>query len=119
MVLLIDSSMLLDDCNDRCGFESKINWAMACSCISLFVTLLYVLGARSSVGIINVYAQYFAMFFLLWWTFGVGVLTFDSPYTVASNGYLSSWVAWCMSFYFCTKTVGAVGSAYSEAVGTE
>lgn len=119
VVLLIDSSMLLDDCNNRCGMESKINWAIACSCISLFVTLLYVLGSRSSAGIINVYAHYFAMFFLFWWTFGVGVITFDNPYTIASNGYLSSWVAWCMSFYFCTKTVAAVGSAYSDAVGTE
>jgi len=49
----------------------------------------------------------------------VGVLTFDSPYTVASNGYLSSWAAWCMSFYFCSQTVGAVGNAYSDARGSE
>jgi len=68
---------------------------------------------------VNVYAHYFAMFFLVWWTFGTGIITFDNPYTIASNGYLSSWVAWCMSFYFCSKTVGAVGSAYSEAVGSE
>jgi len=123
LVLLIDSSMLMDNCNQTrwgCGSEEpKINWAIACSCISLIICLLYLLGLRSVGGLVSVWTHYLAMFFLLWWTFGVGVLTFDNPYTVASNGYLSSWAAWCMSFYFCTQTVGAVGSAYSEALGSE
>jgi len=124
LVLLIDSSMLMDTCNHYrygCGSEeeSKINWAIACSCISLIVCLLYAMGIRTAGATVSAYTSYFAIFLLLWWTFGVGVLTFDSPYAVASNGYLSSWAAWCLSFYFCTRTVGAVENAYSQAVESE
>jgi len=118
VVLLIDSSMLLDKCH-RCGNESNLNWAIACSCISFTVSIIYVLGLRITRGLVSVYVQFFAIFFLVWWTFGVVIITFDSPYTVAANGYLASWAAWCLSFYFCIETVGAVGSAYSKAVGVE
>jgi len=118
VVLIIDSSLMLDNCH-YCGNESNINWAIACSCISLIISLIYVIGLRTGAGSVSVYTHYFAMFFLFWWTFGVGVLTFDSPYTIASNGYLSCWTAWCMSFYFCIQTIESIGSVYWEAVATE
>jgi len=118
VVLLADSSMLLNDCHIMCE-EASLSWAIACSCISLIVSIVYLLGLRFTGGLMSVWAQFFAIFFLVWWTFGVGIITFDKPYTVASNGYLSSWVAWFMSFYFCIQTVSAVGNAYSKAVGSD
>jgi len=119
VVLLADSSMLLNDCDLVCEHDEALDWAIACSCISLIVTIIYLLGLRFTGGLMSVWAQFFAIFFLVWWTLGVGILTFDKPYTVASNGYLSSWVAWFMSFYFCIQTVSAVGNAWSKAVGTD
>jgi len=119
VVLLVDSSMLLNTCHRHRCEESSLNWAIACSCISLIVTILYVLGLRFTGGLMSVWAQFFAIFFLIWWTVGVGIITFDRPYAVASNGYLSSWVAWFMSFYFCIQTISAVGNAYSKAVGSD
>jgi len=118
VVLLVDSSMLLNNCHIKCD-EASLNWAIACSCISLIVSIIYLLGLRFTAGLMSVWAQLFAIFFLVWWTLGVGIITFDKPYTVASNGYLSSWVAWFMSFYFCIQTVSAFGKAYSKAVGSD
>lgn len=117
VVLLVDSSMQLNNCH-MCD-EASLSWAIACSCISLIVSIIYLLGLRFTRGLMSVWAQFFAIFFLVWWTLGVGIITFDKPYTVASNGYLSSWVAWFMSFYFCIETISAVGNAYSKAVGSD
>lgn len=118
VILLIDASTLLQQCHE-CWNQSNINWAIACSCVSLFISFVYLYGTSAGHSVVSAYAHYFAIFFLVWWTFGTGVVTFDNPYPAASNGYLASWAAWCMSFYFCIQTVESVGSAYWEAVATE
>jgi len=58
-----------------------------------------------------------ALFLLLWWAAGAGVLTFMDPFRVTSNGYFSCWAGVALSMYLVSRTVPALAALDPEAVG--
>jgi hypothetical protein len=89
----------------------NIDFAIACGSVSLFMSLVLLAlqisapeicakvliqtgesikcGARSPPTLTIEFC--FVIFFLLWWCISGGLLTFQGPYTVASNGYFACW----------------------------
>lgn len=56
--------------------------------------------------VITWFSRCLAVFFILWWTSAVLLLTFHHPYLVVSTGYISCWVAWSASLALLYNVVG-------------
>eukprot|EP00497_Spongosphaera_streptacantha_P005351 TRINITY_DN6314_c0_g2_i1.p1 TRINITY_DN6314_c0_g2~~TRINITY_DN6314_c0_g2_i1.p1 ORF type:complete len:124 (-),score=12.90 TRINITY_DN6314_c0_g2_i1:112-483(-) len=97
------------DADERQGADSESatdqeKWGIACSVVSMGLILIWFLieYLKRSRGCTNpIRPGWFAAFLVLWWLFGVGVLTFDSPFQFTGNGYFASWGAFGASLYLC------------------
>lgn len=81
------------DTDGKC--EDEVAWGVAVGVIGTCVCLLVMLLSA-----LNPYHNVISVFLALLWTAGVGVLTFDEPWTFTGNGYFSSWVAFLSSAYW-------------------
>lgn len=82
----------IDLCIDAC--KDYTAWALACSVISVCVTVTYLMIKRfcPECGI-EEHLKWFALALLLWWIGGTGAMTIEAPYTSAGNGYFGAWIA--------------------------
>ncbi|CAK0909139.1 unnamed protein product [Prorocentrum cordatum] len=78
------------------------SWAFVCSCISLvvcaFLCIVMAIGSGSKV---EGALPHVAVFLLLWWTIGTGIMTFEHPFTATTNGYFGAWLAVVCSAVLC------------------
>lgn len=105
LVLMWASAKYVDDLPD--GVSSKAeslgNYAVAASVLSLVLCLaLHALSkfkpallekrvmTAPKLGELNL-LQVLALFLLLWWILAATIVTFEGPFVVTSNGYLSAW----------------------------
>ena len=73
----------------RC--EGNVAWGVALGAISTAVSFVFLVMPRLP------FRWVAALILFPMWVVGVGVLTFDSPFRVTSNGYFGSWVAFFSS----------------------
>eukprot|EP00656_Telonema_subtile_P005353 TRINITY_DN12431_c0_g1_i3.p1 TRINITY_DN12431_c0_g1~~TRINITY_DN12431_c0_g1_i3.p1 ORF type:complete len:337 (+),score=60.35 TRINITY_DN12431_c0_g1_i3:136-1146(+) len=96
LVEMIAAAKYCDDHND-CSKQN--GYAVAVGVVSTFVCILFfsmhVLVPGSA--LIEMCRPVLNFSLLIWWTFGVGVLTFDKPFTTTGNGYFASWIAFLTS----------------------
>ena len=86
LVVLWAAAALCDTIN-YC--EKEHGWAVACGTVSTFIMLLlHVPGVGAQLSTLD---RPIAAFLALWWTFGVAIMTFKAPFTIASNGFFGAW----------------------------
>lgn len=56
-----------------------------------------------------------AVFLLIWWICGVGAGTFDKPFKTFSNGYISEWICFFASLYYCALVIPKLGELFARA----
>lgn len=90
------------------GFHKNEKWGFACgiTCGGL-ITVFMILKAFTSMvdgpkG--TTYVKYLSYFLVIMWLFGVGVLTFDGPFELTSNGYFTAWGSFLSSIYLAYVT---------------
>eukprot|EP00754_Rhynchopus_humris_P031913 Rhum_TRINITY_DN15366_c5_g1::Rhum_TRINITY_DN15366_c5_g1_i1::g.150124::m.150124 len=101
LVVLIASSKVCADINrhapvNRC--KEEYAWAVACSVISLVLCagllIVWKLGKIQQPTLPGAHGeQILAVFLLIWWGAGAGVLTFERPFRAPGNGYFGAWAA--------------------------
>mmetsp|Transcript_86420 Transcript_86420/g.176372 ORF Transcript_86420/g.176372 Transcript_86420/m.176372 type:complete len:146 (-) Transcript_86420:236-673(-) len=110
LVVLIAAAKFCDDTN-YC--EDQAGWAVACSTISVFLTLVYVIAAFFAQGFCDKAGPWLAMFLAIWWFPGAFVITFDGPFTGTvngSNGYFGSWASLIFAIQWFQVTGSPIGS---------
>lgn len=77
-------------CSNGCG--GYVAYAVAVGATSLFFCLVLVVGPQLSASA-NQLAFPIAVFLFLWWFVGAVILTFITPFVVASNGFWATWAS--------------------------
>jgi len=85
-------------------------WAIACGIIAFAVAFIQMVLRSYMPEMSHKTAPVVGIFLVIWWTFGVGFITsshgpFYNTCCERANGYLSSWVAYLGSIYYCFKTL--------------
>jgi len=105
-------------CDTRESCKKEFGWAVACSSISAFICLAYLIvytfvkGKQDFIPA-GLPMQIFTAFMTLWWTAGAGVMTFDAPFRTPSNGYFGAW----LSFFICALATYSLFPSLAEAKG--
>jgi len=86
---------------DNTNCEDEIGWAVAVGAISLLIAILLVFLVTK----LGQFKIFVSIPLLGLWCFGVGVLTFDAPFTFTGNGYFSSWAAFFAAVGWCYLTL--------------
>lgn len=126
VVLLVQASVDCSDAGDGCG--AKLHWAIACSVVSVVACAVALLAAgyrardlalRRVRLPITGHAQIFAVMFLVWWTFGWGVLTFAGPYTTPHNGFFACWAGFGCAVKILANDIGIARAPAQPAQGQQ
>jgi hypothetical protein len=85
-------------------------WAISCGIISFAVSFIQMILRSYAPEISRRSGPIVAVFLVLWWIFGVSFITstrgpFFNTCCERANGYLSSWIAFLASLYYCYFTV--------------
>jgi len=83
----------------------EYGWAIACGLISLGFYGVYVPLHRKCR---KDHLPYFGYSMVVWWTAGVGILTFDRPFVDTGNGYFSCWGAFIATACFAITAGGHI-----------
>jgi len=86
--------------------DSWCSWAFVCSCVSLvlcvFLCIVMAIGSGSKV---EGALPHVAVFLFSWWAIGTGIMTFQGPFLVTTNGYFGAWLAVASSAVLCHNLV--------------
>eukprot|EP00008_Paramoeba_atlantica_P014736 CAMPEP_0201475494 /NCGR_PEP_ID=MMETSP0151_2-20130828/918_1 /ASSEMBLY_ACC=CAM_ASM_000257 /TAXON_ID=200890 /ORGANISM="Paramoeba atlantica, Strain 621/1 / CCAP 1560/9" /LENGTH=241 /DNA_ID=CAMNT_0047855605 /DNA_START=770 /DNA_END=1495 /DNA_ORIENTATION=+ len=85
-------------------------WAIACGIIGFTIAFIQMVLRSYATDISKRTAPVVAVFLVIWWAFGVGFITggggpFYNTCCERANGFLSAWIAFLSSIYFCFKTL--------------
>eukprot|EP00756_Hemistasia_phaeocysticola_P018616 Hpha_TRINITY_DN15607_c0_g4::TRINITY_DN15607_c0_g4_i1::g.99511::m.99511 len=112
-------------CDDRYKCEKYYAWAVACTAISTFITLvLVVLNLTGKDGMLASFMKWIALFLFVWWVAGAWTMTFKRPFKYAGNGYFATWGALLFScllvaeFFGDNAAVGAVQGQAAQGLAT-
>eukprot|EP00301_Raphidiophrys_heterophryoidea_P017861 c2865_g1_i1.p1 GENE.c2865_g1_i1~~c2865_g1_i1.p1 ORF type:complete len:312 (+),score=81.35 c2865_g1_i1:47-937(+) len=84
--------------------SSYQQFAVALGSISFALGLIYGVALKFFTAPIATATPAFAFFFVVFWSIGVGIVTFKEPFTVIGNGYFASWLALLASMGFAYNT---------------
>jgi len=93
-LLLLDDRTVLDDSNAT----PQELWGLSCGLISGFLIIIF-MCLEPRVLCLSTKRGALACLLIPLWLFGAGVLTFDEPFTLTSNGYFCAWGSFCASCY--------------------
>merc|ERR1712113_52911 len=81
-------------------------WGFSCGIVSGAMITIYML-LKAFTGLVsgNVkIVRYMSYVLVLLWLFGVGVCTFEAPFTTTGNGYFTAWGSFVASIYLAYVT---------------
>jgi len=58
---------------------------------------------------------FIAFFLFAWWCVGAGIMTFQGPFTLTSNGYFATWCALAASAMIASSVMPIVADAHAKA----
>ena len=76
--------------------------------------LMQVLFSMPIVGAVSV-ELFIAFFLFAWWCVGAGIMTFQGPFTLTSNGYFATWSALAASAVIASSVMPIVADAHAKA----
>ena len=82
---------------------------VACSIISAFLTAVHIFTHRFQPALHTQMAPGLGAFLVIWWICGVGAGTFKAPFKSFGNGYISEWICFFASLYYCSMAVPKCG----------
>ena len=95
---------------------NEYGWAVACSTISLFIALAFMIPPLERV--IEPAHKPIYVFLFLWWIAGCGVMTLKAPFLATGNGFFGAWVAVYASTALTYKSIqGWDGGVEGEITG--
>jgi hypothetical protein len=80
-------------------------WAFLCSCVSTCICVALCLALLVDTGKVSSLMQPVALFLMIWWIAGTGIMTFEQPFTATSNGYFGCWMAVAFSLILAHDNV--------------
>eukprot|EP00298_Acanthocystis_sp_HF-20_P007598 c17154_g1_i1.p1 GENE.c17154_g1_i1~~c17154_g1_i1.p1 ORF type:complete len:279 (-),score=101.48 c17154_g1_i1:42-854(-) len=92
LIVMIASSIAYNDNSDDKKGE-KI-WGIIVGLFSLIISVV-----AAVVPLPKIVFQIISIFLGIWWTVGLGVLTFDSPFLNTGNGFFACWIGLASSVY--------------------
>lgn len=84
----VEMGAAIAPCNANC--MNYPAWAITLGVVSLFMSLVLIFAAPTAQ---KAHLRYIAMFLIIWWVVGTGVVTFGSPFLSTGNGYFASFAA--------------------------
>jgi hypothetical protein len=94
---LVTMGAAIGPCSPRSQCKGYPAYAIVVSVLSLFIAIiLFFLPARVE----RKSMRFIAYFLVLWWIFGVAVMTLGGPFQVAGNGFFGSYCALLASAWF-------------------
>ena len=106
-------------CDDFGSCKKERAWAIACSTVSLVFTGVLLAGWKygklAQPLLPGARGELLTSLLLLaWWSAGAGVMTFQSPFTLPSNGYFGSWLAFLAAMNMVSSVLPQLVSAVSS-----
>eukprot|EP00929_Paragymnodinium_shiwhaense_P003394 TRINITY_DN103888_c0_g1_i1.p1 TRINITY_DN103888_c0_g1~~TRINITY_DN103888_c0_g1_i1.p1 ORF type:complete len:536 (+),score=75.40 TRINITY_DN103888_c0_g1_i1:153-1760(+) len=123
-LLLASLAVLLQTCLYHGDWDEFWLWALVCSTTSSAVAaaLCIALGPLDAKGGERVRGRMgvLSLAFAVWWSAGVGILTFVDPFRAASNAYFGAWAAlfisWLMSVQHLDRLKQHLGDVLGETM---
>lgn len=115
VMLLVASVVELISAGRECDQDHRVCkdellLAVLVGLISIFFCILYLIYNKFASSPNRFIGMLFALIFIGNWTVGAGVTTFKRPFTVVSNGYFSSWLAFAVSCYFANSRIPLIST---------
>lgn len=98
--------------------EPRLDWAIACGCVSAFFCFLQLVALQLRFPIAETSGKALAAFLVALWAAGAGVNTSaKGPFSSTGNGYFFSWLAFAAAINFAHQTfVGQREVAYQAVI---
>jgi len=94
---------------DDCPYDGRlIIFAEVVGGLSMFIILVHFYMVKYKPTVAAVYSRFICISMLIWWGFGACIMTFNTPFSTAGNGYFASWLAFVMSAYSVLQSVDYV-----------
>jgi len=92
------------------NYPGHHGWAIACGIVSFAVSFIQLILRSYAPEISRRSGPIVGVFLVVWWIFGVSFITstrgpFFNTCCERANGYLSSWIAFLSSLYYCYFTI--------------
>jgi hypothetical protein len=105
-------------CDGNC--DGYPGWAIACSTISLFITLGWWTMDFLKKPIPAKFPPFASLFLFVWWTLGIVFMSFKSPFrslSASANGYIACWASWLLAIQIFVENNEQGETAYAKFIG--
>ena len=128
IVLMFASIKYVDDFGDlvESKFKDLANYGLSAAVISLVLCLALLVLSKKKPALLEKQVkvpklgelsllQLLALLLLLWWLLAATILTFEGPFVVTSNGYLSAWAALVLAAMLAAQLLEPVAAKLRSA----
>jgi len=105
LVVLISAVRICSHLDVRPYDNRFLYYAVVVGAVSMIISGFCILLLKYKQALASSYGHFVAVFLLIWWGIGAGILTFNEPFLIVGNGYFGCWLGFAMSGSFAMQTV--------------